>query len=291
MSEKAPVFPGFTALSDQVFVREADAQDGPAPPDHPSAVVVFGWGDGLPKHVTKYTDGFHALFPHAKLIAVLSPISKAMFSDLDQRSEAMVHVVDALFPAGPSSNPRDGAILMHAMSNTGAINYAATINTYKLRYDAPLPHKLLSFDSTPGSTDMTIDNLRRWGRAMALGTAGWFPWPFVVTQTLWAAVLVANGCYEWCIGRTHAGALARQTTNMDTYETKDSRRLYLYSKEDDLIGYGDIERHIAESKELGWEADFEMFEGSNHVGHMRMHPEQYWGAIQKSWQRAVGSEK
>ncbi|KAI9163269.1 paxu protein [Paramyrothecium foliicola] len=293
MSEKAPVFPGFTALSDQVFVREADPQDGPAPADHPTAVVILGWGDGLPKHVAKYAEGFRALFPRARIVAVLSPISKAMFSDLGARSAAMVPVVETLFPGGPdrdTTNPRQGDILLLAMSNTGAINYAATLHAYRERYGAAMPHRLLVLDSTPGGTDMTVDNLKRWGRAMALGTAAWFPWPFVVTQTLWAGALVVNSWVGWALGRHHPGAQARQMCNDAGFEDVAARRLYVYSREDDLIGYGDIENHIAETKEQGWEVDVELFKGSNHVGHMRMFPQEYWAAIRASWLRAVGTE-
>lgn len=302
MSDDTPVFPGFTALSDQVFVRDPDvlpARDEPH--DDPSAVVIYGWGDGLPKHVAKYADGFRALFPRSRIVAVLSPISKAMFSDMDARSAAMEPVVDALFPEGPQADhdaQDDGArgfssrILLHAMSNTGAINHAATVNAFRARHARPMPHGLLVLDSTPGSTDMTLDNLARWGRAMAIGTAAYFPWPFALTQALWAGVLVINGGVSWLIGRPHPGALARERSNHPDYHYNGARRLYLYSQSDDLINYADIEGHIAETRDQGIaEVDVRLFEGTNHVGHMRKFPEEYWGAIKASWLRAIGVEK
>lgn len=289
--------PGFTALTDQIYVREpaaavvgADGNGAVLPEEdssnHPDVVMVYGWGDGLPKHVAKYTDGFRVLFPRAKQIICLSPIAKAMFSEHQQRSESMMPIIKAIFPEG-SEKQGKLKILAHTMSNTGAVNYASMLNIYQQTHNAPFPHDLLIMDSTPGSTDFTRDNLVRWSRAMALGTANWFPWPFAVTQSIWAVSL----CINWAIGKVKgtesAGAWSRKNSNNTEHATKDARRLYMYSKEDDLIGWEDIVSHAAESRRLGWEADVEAFEGSGHVGHMRKHTDQYWKAILDSWERAV----
>jgi hypothetical protein len=291
--------PGFTALNDQIYVREPDAADGKGavllPEDeasnHPDVVMVFGWGDGLPKHVAKYTDGFRVLFPRAKQIICLSPIAKAMFSEHQQRSESMKPIIDAIFPEGAEKQQqRKLKILAHTMSNTGAVNFASVLNLYQQTYNTPFPLDLHIMDSTPGSTDFTRDNLLRWSRAMALGTANWFPWPFAVTQSLWAVSL----CINWAIGRIKrtesAGAWARKYSNNTHHTTATTRRLYMYSKEDDLISWEDIISHAAESRRLGWEADVEEFSGSGHVGHMRKHTDQYWKAILDSWERAVAAK-
>lgn len=177
------------------------------------------------------------------------------------------------------------------MSNTGGVNLAATMHAFKGIHgpEAALPHSLLVMDSTPGGTNFTWGNLGRWSRAMALGTAGWFPWPFAVTQAVWAVALSLNGLYEWMIGREAAGAWSRKAANNEAYEAKGARKLYIYSKEDDLIGYEDIETHAAETRGLGWKADTQVFQGSGHVGHMRKAPEQYWKTIMESWERAIKS--
>ena len=43
----------------------------------------------------------------------------------------------------------------------------------------------------------------------------------------------------------------------------------------------------AHAKVLGYSIDLEMFEGSSHVGHMRLHPEQYWNKVAGSWKQAM----
>ena len=215
---------------------------------------------------------------------MLSPIAKAMFSDLRQRTAHMEPVLRAAF-AGKGDDER--SVLVHTMSNTGAVNYAATLNAYREAHGAPLPHQMLVMDSTPGSTGMTPSNVGRWSRAMAMGTAAWFPWPAVVTQAIWSLFLVLNGLYAWTIGRESAGSWSRRAANDAGYETRAARKLYLYSQDDDLISWEDIEAHVAETREGGWAADTEVFRGSGHVGHMRRFPAQYWGAVGGSWRKAV----
>ncbi|KAH6889784.1 hypothetical protein B0T10DRAFT_486819 [Thelonectria olida] len=282
---KAPLIPGFVSLSDQVLVRE-DPDDSKRPSGHPHAILIFGWGDCQPKHVAKYADGYNQLFPHSKQVVVLAPISKAFFSDLQKRTDSMRPVlkfVDSLQTADGS----DPLILAHAMSNTGGTNYAATLNGFREKHNKPMPHRLLALDSTPGSPYMTWENLKRWSWAMTVGTAAYFPWPSFVTQSIWGATLLLNLAVEKALGREAASVFSIKAIDDTTYETKEARRLYLYSKEDDLIPYQDIEAYCAEATEKGWATDAELFEGTGHVGHMRAFPEKYWTAIEESWRRAM----
>ncbi|GKT44720.1 uncharacterized protein ColSpa_04901 [Colletotrichum spaethianum] len=287
MAAKPERFPGFKTVTDQIFVREGEElADGAQPsPDHPRVVIVYSWGDAVPKHVTKYTDGFRKLFPHARQIAVLGPILKAMRQDLATRADNMRPIIDLAYPEADSATttPNEDAVLLHVMSNTGGINYAGTLYAYQQKYGRPMPHRLSTYDSTPGSVVLTKDNLKRWSLAMALGTANWFPWPFVVTQCIMAIFLLFNQTYEYLVGRESAPVFSVKAIGDPKYVSKGSRKLFLYSKEDPLIGWEDIEQNMAESKAKGYAYNAVIFEGSGHVEHMRMFPDQYWGAIAAAW--------
>lgn len=39
----------------------------------------------------------------------------------------------------------------------------------------------------------------------------------------------------------------------------------------------------AQATSIGYKTDLEVFEGSPHVGHMRLHPEQYWKKVLSAW--------
>lgn len=287
-STRAAPVEGYIAVSDQIYVRETPQTDeGEAPAHHPDAVVIYGWGDGLPRHLIKYADGFRVLFPRAKQILVLSPIDKALLTKNERRADGMMPVIDAIFADGSA---KDAKVLSHVMSNTGGINYIATLDAYTRRFGGAMPNRLVCMDSTPGSSDLTFDNLERWSRAMTLRTAKMFPLPFVATQCLMCTLLVLNGCVQRILLRESSATWGLNIGRDARYVSRDALFLYLYSKEDDLVGHGDVERHAVEARGRGWHTELEMFHGSAHVMHMRQFPEQYWGAVLRAWNRAVGVE-
>jgi hypothetical protein len=287
MDKTQDPFHDLTSITEQVFVREGErlSSNDKVPTDYPHIIIIYGWGDALQKHVKKYSDGYRQLFPHAKQVIVLSPILKAMRQDVKQRAESMRPVIRAAFTTEPpeSRNSQSNSVLVHVMSNTGGINYAATLYAYHELYGRCLPHNLTVLDSTPGSAHFTIENLKRWSRAMALGTAAWFPWPFALTQCLWAVFLLGNNIFEKIMGRESAPVFSVRTLNDERYESTAARRLFLYSHADDLILGSDVENNIADARIAGYTTDAVQFKGSNHVGHMRQYPEKYWASVKSAW--------
>ena len=197
---------GFKKLSNQVYVQEGSGSGSDTPnPEHPSTVIIYGWGDARPRHVSKYVAGYRQLFPHAQIVLIFSPILKALYQTLEARSRTMIPVLETVYPealtgaptkqggwgeeAGEAAKQADRRVLLHVMSNTGGLNCAATMNGYTSNtHGAVMPHQLMICDSTPGSTDFAR-NVGAWSKAMTVGAAGWFPWPAAFTQAL-AAVFV-----------------------------------------------------------------------------------------------------
>ncbi|KAI1053107.1 hypothetical protein LB506_009982 [Fusarium annulatum] len=276
--KKLPELAGFKTINAKLLVSEENSEKVPA--DHPAAVVIYGWGDGLARHVGKYAEGYRALFPHSKILIILSPISDAMFTGLETRTRAMQHVIDNL---DGLLDEKTAPILIHSMSNTGAISYATTLKAFRDKNGRQMPHQLLVLDSTPGNPFWSWERLGQWSHAMALGTAKFFPWPFVITKGIWGFVLTLDVVIKKLTGGEPSGAFALRVVDDTNYETLDSKRLYLYSKEDQIISHMDIEGYIAESQQRGYETRQELFVDTDHVGHMREHPEQYWKAISEAW--------
>ncbi|KAJ5152996.1 uncharacterized protein N7482_009474 [Penicillium canariense] len=292
MPPKPVPFPGFTPLSDRVYLRSGNENAKAAPPDQPTTIVIFGWGDGMPKHVSKYADGFHELYPSARILVAISKTLQASNQPLNERVQAMMPIIDTVFPTPTGDGGNEERVLLHAMSNTGGIFVAAAMVAYQQRHgaDKKLPHELLVCDSTPGGLVFSAQ-VGRWSRAMAVGTSKFFPWPFVVTQALWWAFLWGSYLLERMRGTEPSGAWANRVMNEEEVTTRQSSRLYLYSKEDEIIGYDDLEENVAQVKTLGYRAvDTELFEGSPHVGHMRLHPEQYWNRIVECWKAALAAK-
>ncbi|KAM0306227.1 hypothetical protein ACHAPM_000788 [Fusarium culmorum] len=285
MAKTKPNFPGFKSLSKRVFVREGEDFGAKQPiPGHPHAVVVYGWGDAPPKHVSKFTDGYRQLYPHAKQIAVLSPIGQGFFDHVSKRTEDMMPVVNELFPQDRASS--SDSILLHCLSNSGVGNYSCTLNAYRELCNQPMPHVLTVYDSTPGQTKPNWSNLKRWSKAMAMGPAAKFPWPFFITQTFCIGFFIFIHLFDFIAGRESNPKFCERLFFDDKWESKDSTRLFLYGTEDILIPAEHIEEHIARGRRLGYKTESQIFE-SGHVDHMRKSPETYWETIDNVWKRAI----
>ncbi|PNP73791.1 hypothetical protein FNYG_12981 [Fusarium nygamai] len=276
--------PGFIAISDRVSVCPGETETGTDPnPEHPRTVVIYGWGDAHPKNISKFANGYRQLYPHAKQVAVLSPIYKGFTDHVTQRTEAMLPVIHEVFPNDAS----DGSVLFHTMSNSGTINYSATLNAYKETYNRPMPHTLTVYDSTPGTPHLTWDNLKRFSHAMALGLAAKLHLPFIIAQVLCAWFFVLIHVFDYLAGRESAPKFSHRIFTDEKWESKKSTRLFLYGKGDFLIPWQHIEGYMAVSREAGYPSEGLVFE-SGHVEHMKKDPERYWGVIQESWGRAIG---
>ncbi|KAI0023832.1 DUF829-domain-containing protein [Xylariomycetidae sp. FL0641] len=296
MGVKADRFPGYTPITDRIFLRneprsgsssDTASGGGGGGVEQPTTIIIYGWGDGQPRHVAKYADGYHGLFPRARICVVLSSTLAVASHTLARRTRDMLPVVDTLFPSAAEARRRE-RVVVHVMSNTGGIFAAATLNAYRQRHGAgsQLPHHLCVSDSTPGSTAFSA-NVWRWARAMALGTAKWFPWPFAVTRSVYWAFLWAMHLLAMLLRIEPSGPYSVGVFLDHEMATTRAPRIYMYSKADDLIGWEDVEANAAVAKSKGYKIILERFEDSPHVGHMRLHPEQYWGAIARAWEESM----
>lgn len=302
LSPEVPLLKTFTRLSNQVYVQEALPSTSSATSStDPTTVIIYGWGDALPKHVSKYVVGYRTLFPAARLILIFSPILKALYQTLEARAETMVPVIETIY--GPLSSLSGASpdlftrerVLLQVMSNTGGMNCAATLYAFSRATNGNIfPHDLMICDSTPGSTAF-LPNIAPWSRAMTLGaiprSLSSIPGLFMATQCLAAIFLASLHGLGWVLGATSAAEYSTAAVNNLTLSDVSANKLYLYSKEDDIIYWEDIEKHAADARSKGWDVSLEVFQGTPHVGHMKAHPQQYWEAISNAWAEAAAKTK
>lgn len=288
--------PGFERWDDILQVRFGRAEKATTtiPPGHPRWILIYGWGDALPKHINKYCEKYRELFPQSTQVLVTCGIKKVCYkARIERRAQLTTRLVAKVFGdiEGGSEALESGKILVHCMSNMGGIFYASTLFAFERQYKRPMPHTLLVMDSTPGGTDYTLRNIVLWGGAAALKISRDTPIPFVLANIYSSVLFVPARLRSFRVGQDPPGAWSRKAMNSADYiDPSKTRFLYLYGKDDPLIHASDIESHLAESKERGWEVDVERFDGTSHVGHMRKYPERYWGAVRDSWNQAVAHQ-
>jgi hypothetical protein len=85
------------------------------------------------------------------------------------------------------------------------------------------------------------------------------------------------------LGHKNAAARARADLNEEKLICPESKRLYLYSEADALIGANEVREHVAECVSKGWYVETVNFQVSGHVRHAIVDPERYWKAITDMW--------
>ena len=68
-------------------------------------------------------------------------------------------------------------------------------------------------------------------------------------------------------------------------------RLYVFSKEDQLVPWKVVQQHADTAKASGLNVRCEVYEESAHVAHMRLDPKRYWASVQDLWEVAYRQAK
>lgn len=214
---------------------------------------------------------------------------------------------DAADNADEDSNARHPRILIHVFSNGGStiLRHLYTLYTNTdtdgktpgggaggvgSRAHHPLPPHITIFDSAPGRFQYTrsiyaftmalprppqISRLKFWLLQCAVR---------LVCASYWVLRLVVLGRRNGSLDRTFA---AHNDPGVNV-GGRELRRTYIYSREDRMVDFRDVEAHAAEARRrkdvVVGEVRVERFEGTAHVAHMRGDEERYWRVVKESWE-------
>lgn len=103
-------------------------------------------------------------------------------------------------------------------------------------------------------------------------------------------MLFVNVAFVWAIGQEFPGVFTMQAVDDETLETRQTNKMSLYSKEDDMILDQDIEALSEEMEEKGYQVWSVMFEGSGPVKHMQKSSGKYWRSVKDGWRWALERE-
>lgn len=71
----------------------------------------------------------------------------------------------------------------------------------------------------------------------------------------------------------------------DGDEVKETRRCYIYSEEDELVDWRDVEDHARDAEEKGFVVRREKVVGSGHCAHARGEGgKRYWETVRETWE-------
>ncbi|OAA55183.1 DUF829 domain protein (PaxU) [Cordyceps fumosorosea ARSEF 2679] len=290
--------PSFTRINEVVSVQYATPKDGQLPSagrhlnasaqgaddaaSSPKTILFLSWADADARHIEKYTRLYNELYPRADIILVESSMVEFFLRPAAVKRRLVQPVVQMLLL-------RDEAALhVHIMSN-GASKQWCTIDDMlraggggRCSSLAAVPTVL---DSTPGCGGFR----RTWAAVV-----GGLPRAAVPRAAVPRAVLVVVLGPIFCalevarrvLPGPDALEVVRRRLNAPPPPGDGKgcgRRCYIYSEEDEMIGWEDVEEHAREAGRKGWSVELVKVDGSGHVGHLRRDPDGYKAAVERTW--------
>ena len=175
----------------------------------------------------------------------------------------------------PSSSHAQPKVLLHIFSNGGMNSATHLLHVLRSRVDGPLALRGMVFDSCPGkgtSYWQTFD-------AIVLAFPKNVVWRFLGALAV-HCVLIFLAVYVAC-GNENPATFWRRTL---LEENRPARGVcYLYSTEDRMIAWTDIEQHAEEARRKGWRVKEILFDGSGHCAHLAKDRGRYTAAVNSVW--------
>lgn len=291
--------PGFTKISNVVYLYRPEARKSSASsasassssPKSPRLIVLAGWMGAREPHLAKYTTRLQALFPDSPIVVLRSFVhhftTKA--SSHPREIAAAVPVIRSIMADSDVKEGEEGdgqpSVLVHVFSNGGS----AALRHLRDQYVAAspggrgsLPRHVTVYDSAPGRF--------RWQRSVTAFMASTTRMGILARL----AIRVLVNCLFAFYWVTHVpwgrpGYLDRTwlAQNDRAANAAEVRRAYIYSEEDALVDYRDIEEHAATAVQNGFKvAAIEKFAGSAHVAHVRVDEARYWAIVKDTWENS-----
>ncbi|KAJ0425421.1 hypothetical protein BJY00DRAFT_308165 [Aspergillus carlsbadensis] len=275
MSTSSPSPTSLTKLSPRIFLSDP-------PVSKPSnKLIILSLFMSAPLRISqKYIAHYRRLAPHARILLltsstrdiVLPPNQKRRCKELAPAAEVLRASVSASSPEATASD--EGVnIHIHLFSNGGVYSTTSLLQSYRNATGHALPITSIILDSAPGTPGF-IGGMRSFSadlpRNIILRSLGQIS-ILAILSLLWVLISLGMG---------DAVTAGRRAMNEKALMAGKAKRVYIYSDEDKMVDWEDVEEHAGEAEERGWEVQMERFEGSGHVDHMRRDEGRYWGIVE-----------
>jgi hypothetical protein len=265
-----PSFKSYNRLSANVHqIPGSPGLNASANPEDPDLIIISTWMGAQPRYIAKYLSVYQTLYPGIEKILITNEPPDILYRSADTQRKRLAPVLDIITATQQTAGDRKARILLHLFSNGGSLQVVLLAKAYKAQHNVPLPVMGVIIDSAPG-------NDAYWPAFRAF-TAG-APQFFVLRWFFMAVVhVILFGYYarKYIVRGKSVIEKLRGDLNDKTLFPTDAKRTYVYSKEDQLVGWKGIEEHAAEGKAKGYHVDLELFEKSRHVGHLVANPGRY----------------
>jgi hypothetical protein len=269
---------GFKRLNASTYIYEPPTTLSPPPTastSPPDLILLPTWLDAAPRHIAKYTRGYQALYPTARILLLTTALADVTLNTRAAETHRLAPALSLL----ASLPPHDPQILLHSFSNGGAYTAHLLARLHKARTGRVLPVRAQMLDSAPGH-----GHYGRTATALALG----LPRAPAVLRLVGLVVLHLFLAAYYVAKRATGGVnkieAMREGLLDQAYWDCGVPRCYVYSREDGMVVWRDVVEHAGRAEGAGWKrVEVEEFEGSAHCGHLLVDEGRYWGIVERVW--------
>ncbi|CAF9929455.1 MAG: hypothetical protein GOMPHAMPRED_005407 [Gomphillus americanus] len=271
---------GFQPLNESLYLYSPQASITPpsavatsTSSTDPEVILLFGWGNAAPKAIILlFLTTFSDLFLH-------TPTRQA--KPLDAAVRRLFSMADD--DTSRSNHPR---ILVHLFSNAGAYKFRELARFYhQATSSGPIPVNMIVLDSAPGHPSF---------RRRIVGMQTQLPRQIVMywlgTGLLFFMMCIATFLgllFQWAPLLDQVWHDLNDVSNNVQLVDQNTRRLYLYSKKDELVDWRNIVEHASDAQVKGHQVQIEEFMNSKHVAHVLVDGKRYWDLIRQGWKEAT----
>ncbi|KAF7192146.1 Transmembrane protein [Pseudocercospora fuligena] len=234
-------------------------------------LIIFCSGRGAaPKNIAKYTEKYKYLYPEAEILLIESPTSSTVQVNLGTAIEVVKRHIELHKVVNTKG------IVIHVASNGGAYTATRLVREIARAKVGQVPLEAMVLDCSPGkySTSQSLRSAKRnlLPKNIILRILGsWAVYAFYGINIIVKVMLPLPD---------KATKTARSLNNPDLFPTKDTKRLYLYSKADGWIGHEQIGKHADDAEALGYSVRKEVFQKAGHCSLTMEDGWRYWRAVQ-----------
>ena len=245
-------------------IKPGQATSGTPSPSSPQSklIILFTWMSAHPSHISKYISGYRTHYPTSRILVIRSSPADMFYRRTAVQRRRVASAVSALL-SHSDAHP-DSEIIFHIFSNGGSYQFCNLLSAYRETTSQSLPSHIKIFDSCPGR-----GTFKRTILALSPGLPS-FPPAHLLSLLLIYVIISIYWVLFVPLRIPDPIERLRRTLNSQAAMQAETKRCYVYSETDPMVGWRDVEDHAREAAERGANVRREKFEGSGHCAHVRV---------------------
>lgn len=243
----------------------------PSPP--PKFIILFTWMSAHPDHISKYLLGYRTHYPTSRILVIRTSPLDMVYRRTSKQHRRVAPAISAVLSSCPSTCS-DPEVILHVFSNGGSHQVCNFLSAYSKATSCPFPPHVTIFDSCPGRA-----TFKRSVLALSSALPSFAPARLLLLLLIYSVISI-----YWVVfipfGIPDPIECLREILNTRTVMQGETKRCYIYSETDPMVGWLDVEAHAQDAADKGFLVQSEKFEGSGHCAHIRVNEGmRYWAIV------------